>query len=169
MSILDRQNAQYASYLYRHYGHVLSDEQCKEIQGGIDKKQMAEFIIARGPPFNMREVELLSEIAGDLDDDHSFSKDGHQWTDEILDKYAQHIQNYKYNYTEEAHKVDPTIDIEEEHIGPMAQDIEKVNPAAVQTDESGYKVVDTGRLALMNAGAIAELARQIKDIQNGVG
>ena len=50
----------------------------------------------------------------------------------------------------------------------MAQDLEKVNPATVVEDkETGYKEVDTGRLALMNAGAIAELARAVKELQNG--
>lgn len=167
MSLLKTRNAQYASLLYRDYGHVISDEQCKQIRSGVDEKEMAEFILHRGPPFNMREIEFLSELIGDMDDDHSYKKDGHQWTDEVLDKYADHIQNYRYNYTEEALKVDPSIDTEEEHIGPMAQDIEKVNPAAVKTDASGYKVVDTGRLALMNAGAIAELARQVQELKHG--
>jgi hypothetical protein len=50
----------------------------------------------------------------------------------------------------------------------MAQDIEQVNPAAVNTDPStGYKKVDTGRLALMNAGAIADLARELRELKNG--
>jgi hypothetical protein len=44
----------------------------------------------------------------------------------------------------------------------MAQEIEKVLPAAIIETDEGVKTVDTGRLALGNAGAIGDLARQNK-------
>jgi hypothetical protein len=147
---------------------IISDEDVKTIHDNNDLEELAQAIIDNGPPFTPQEMSILVEVAGDMDDDHDFKRDGHMWRDDILEKYAKYIQNYKYTYNDEALKVDPTIDTEQEQVGPMAQDIEQVNPAAVQEDpKSGYKTVDTGRLALMNAGAIAELARQMKEMQNG--
>ena len=90
------------------------------------------------------------------------------WNDEdgsILGAYADNIKNYVYNYKPEATQVDPNIDPNQEHIGPMAQDIEQVNPACVKETPEGVKTVDTGRLAMMNAGAIGDLAREIQDLK----
>ena len=90
------------------------------------------------------------------------------WGDEdgsILDAYANNIKNYVYNYKPEATQVDPNIDPNQEHIGPMAQDIEQVNPACVKETPEGVKTVDTSRLAMMNAGVIGDLAREIQDIK----
>lgn len=72
--------------------------------------------------------------------------------------------SYVYNYKPEAVNVDPRIDPNEEHIGPMAQDIEQVNPACVKETSDGVKTVDTARLAMMNAGAIGDLARQLDEL-----
>ena len=90
------------------------------------------------------------------------------WGDEdgsILGAYADNIKNYVYNYKPEATQVDPNIDLNQEHIGPMAQDIEQVNPACVKETPEGVKTVDTSRLAMMNAGAIGDLAREIQDLK----
>ena len=90
------------------------------------------------------------------------------WNDEdgsILGAYADNIKNYVYNYKPEATQVDPNIDPNQEHIGPMAQDIEQVNPACVKETPEGVKTVDTSRLAMMNAGAIGDLAREIQDLK----
>jgi hypothetical protein len=161
-------NALIANRMLRYHDRVLSDEQVKEIRNLTDPKVLAQTILDNGPPFTKRQLQILVEAAGDMDEDHNFEQDGDHWRDDVLDKYADYIQNYKYTYNEEAKKLDPGIDTKKEHIGPMAQDIEKVNPAAVNADpKTGYKTVDTGRLALMNAGAIAELARQMKEIQHG--
>jgi hypothetical protein len=154
--------------MLKHFDGELSDEQCKEIHDSVDLSELAQNIIQQGPPYTRRQAEVLAKVAGNMDDDHDFERDGHMWRDDILEKYADHIQNYKYQYNEEALKLDPSTDLETEHIGPMAQDIEQVNPAAVINDpETGYKKVDTGRLALMNAGAIASLARELREIRNG--
>lgn len=80
----------------------------------------------------------------------------------VLNGYAEHIKNYLYTYKPEAAQIDSRIDPNEEHIGPMAQDIEQVNPACVKETPEGVKTVDTARLAMMNAGAIADLARQMQ-------
>jgi pyruvate/oxaloacetate carboxyltransferase len=142
------------------FAPILSDQDVKRIhKAGGDIKDIAAAIIEHGPPFSAQEVETLVKASGLQDHDG-------EWDDDTLSKYAQHIRNYKYTYTDEAKTVDPNIDTSVEHNGPMAQDIEKVNPAAVVDDpKTGYKTVDTGRLALMNAGAIADLAREVEALK----
>lgn len=93
------------------------------------------------------------------DDDWNDDEDG-----SVLSGYAEHIRNFLYTYKPEAQEIDSSIDPDEEHIGPMAQDIEKVNPACVKETPEGVKTVDTARLALMNAGAIGDIARQLKEL-----
>ena len=90
------------------------------------------------------------------------------WEDEddsVLNAYAENIKNYVYNYKPEATEIDSSIDPNQEHIGPMAQDIEQVNPACVKETPEGVKTVDTARLAMMNAGAIGDLAREMQEIK----
>lgn len=150
-----------AASLLHKYGLALSDEDCKQIHEQVDLKDLAEAILNKGAPYNRREAEALAMAAGGEDYDEG-------WEDSVLDKYAEFVHNYEYTYNDEALKVDPTTDTEQVHIGPMAQDLEKVNPAVVIEDPaSGYKTVDTGRLALMNAGAIAELKRELEALKNG--
>lgn len=154
-----------ASLLYT-FGNVISDEDCKTIHSCCDLKNVAKHIIEKGPPFNAREAEVLAIVAGDMDADHSFDEDGDNWTDDVLGKYADFVHNFVYTYNDEAKKMDPSIDTKQVHIGPMAQDLEKVNPSTVVKDpKTGYLKVDTGRLALMNAGAIADLAREVQELK----
>lgn len=49
-------------------------------------------------------------------------------------------------------------------VGPMAQDLEKVLPGAVQNTTQG-KVVDPARLAMANASATSELARRLAALE----
>jgi hypothetical protein len=160
-------NAKRAAAMLYVYSPILSDEDVKAIhKAGGDIKDIAAAIIEHGPPFTKHEVMTLVKACGDMPG-HNFEKEGDAWKDDTLSKYAEFIRNYRYTYTDDAKKVDPNIDTSIEHNGPMAQDIEKVNPAAVAVDKkSGYKTVDTGRLALMNAGAIADLARQVEELKN---
>ena len=97
----------------------------------------------------------------DIDDEDEWGDDG----DTVLDGYAENIRNYVYNYKPEAQAIDSSIDPNQEHIGPMAQDIEKVNPACIIETPEGVKTVDTGRLAMMNAGAIGDLARRFDELE----
>ena len=92
------------------------------------------------------------------DDDWSDDNDG-----SVLSGYADYIKNYVYTYKPEATQIDSRIDPNQEHIGPMAQDIEMVNPACIKETPEGVKTVDTARLAMMNAGAIGDLARQMQE------
>ena len=101
------------------------------------------------------------------DRDYNFFNDD-DWADDndgsVLNGYAEYIKNYVYTYKPEATEIDSRIDPNQEHIGPMAQDIEKVNPACIKETPEGVKTVDTARLAMMNAGAIGDLARQMQDL-----
>lgn len=141
---------------------LISDERCKFIIECLDmglgihpddfewlaKQQGGKF------KFNNREYDWFN------DDDWKDDEDG-----SVLNGYADHIKNYLYTYIPEAKKIDSSIDPNQEHIGPMAQDIEKVNPACIVETPEGVKTVDTGRLAMMNAGAIGDLARQLRELK----
>ena len=87
------------------------------------------------------------------------------WDQDMMDKYAEYIRNYWYTYKEMAADIDPRIDPNEEHYGPMAQDIEQVNPACVKETPEGVKTVDAARLAMMNAGMIADLIRRVNYLE----
>ena len=98
--------------------------------------------------------------------DYDLFNDEDDYDESVLQDYADNIRNYVYEYKPEAAQIDPRIDPSEEHIGPMAQDIEKVNPACVKETPEGVKTVDTSRLAMMNAGAIADLAREMAELKS---
>lgn len=129
----------------------------------IEEKHVIK-LASRGAPFSDEEMMFLMRMAGPDEKGHSY-KDEDEWDDSVLNDYAEHLRNYLYTYKQEAKNIDPSIDPNEEHIGIMAQDLEQVNPACVRETPDGTKVVDTSRLALMNAGAIADLAREMKDIK----
>ena len=107
--------------------------------------------------YSNEDIEQLLQATGiDLKDDDD---------DSILDKYADNMVNYLYKYRPEATSIDASIDPNENQIGIMAQDLEQVNPACVTETPEGVKEVDTRKLALMNAGAIGDLARELEDIK----
>lgn len=118
-------------------------------------------------PISIEDLAFIMEQAGNDEDGHGIS-DEMDWTDEMLDKYAQHLHNYLYTYKESAKQVDPSIDPNEKHIGPMAQDIEQVAPDCVKETDQGVKVVDGNRLALVNAGVIGDLARRLLHLEEVV-
>lgn len=145
----------------------LLNKQMRDQNTTVSDERVKDIICRRGA-LTPEDAKYLASIIGDMDDKHNFENDGDTWTEEVLDKYAQFIHNYLYTYTESARDIDPNIDTNQEHIGPMAQDIEKVNPACIKETADGIKTVDTGRLALMNAGAIADLARDVKAIKETI-
>jgi hypothetical protein len=169
MSSIRKKHAQFVAHMLHIMPHVVSDEDLKDFGQGVDIEDVAREIVRIGGPYNEHEVRYLVKAVGELSPMHNFERDGEYWTDDTVEKYATHIQNALYKYKPEATKIDPDIDPEQEHIGPMAQDIEKVNPACVVETEEGVKTVDTGRLALMNAGVIAQLARDVKNLEAKVG
>ncbi len=145
---------------------ALSDEDCKDIMSMVDPKQLAYELLEEGPPYSASDLRFLHDLMlEDGGEDYKYNiKYGSVWKDDVLDGYADHIRNYYYKYKPEAQGIDPDIDPEEDQCGPMAQDIEQVNPSVV-SEVNGAKVVDTKKLALMNAGVIAELARRMKDLE----
>lgn len=91
-----------------------------------------------------------------------------EWSDDMVQEYADNLVNYLYTYKPEARQVDASIDPNEEHRGPMAQDIEKVAPDCIKETPEGIKTVDGNRLALVNAGVIGDLARRLIALEDKV-
>lgn len=118
-------------------------------------------------PLTVRETAALSYIMGKGDGNLDPSEAG-DWTDDMIQEYADNLRNFLYTYKESAKQVDPSIDPEEYHRGPMAQDIEKVAPDCVKETPQGVKVVDGNRLALVNAGVIGDLARRLIELEDKV-
>ena len=138
-----------------HFDKCLSDFRMKRIREGFDNGEMC----------SEDDWNWLCSKAGNFKaGDREWGPDDEGYDNSVLDGYANFIKNYVYTYKPEATQIDQSIDPNEEHIGPMAQDIEQVNPACIKETPEGVKTVDTGRLAMMNAGAIADLAREVKEI-----
>lgn len=117
--------------------------------------------------FSEDDVRAIIDDLGYLDDGMDIDDDN-DWDDETMNAYADYIHNYWYTYKDIAKSVDPSIDPNEEHLGPMAQDIEQVNPACVKETPEGVKEVDTARLAMMNAGVVADLVRRLMALEERV-
>lgn len=88
--------------------------------------------------------------------------------DDILNAF-RNIRSVEFNYTPEAieeakTEILPGVD-NDEHIGVIAQDVEKAFPETVEDNGSGHKLVDTKELTMANTAAIAELARQLKELK----
>jgi hypothetical protein len=164
-----KQHAKFIAESLKIMPKVVSDEDLKDFGKDVDLDDIVREIVANGGPYNEHELRYLVKAAGELSPRHNFDRDGECWTDDTVAKYAEHIHNALYKYKPEAQKIDPEIDTDQEHIGPMAQEIENVNPACIEETKEGVKTVDTGRLALMNAGVIAELARDVKKLEAKVG
>lgn len=91
--------------------------------------------------------------------------------EDILNAFRK-IRSCEFTYTPEAvekTKVEilPGVD-EDTHMGVSAQDVESVLPEAVVDNGSGHKLVDTKEMTMANTAAIAELARQLKELKERV-
>ena len=85
----------------------------------------------------------------------------------VLEQIAEHCRNHLYTYKPEAAAIVPGLDTQTPQVGPTAQEIEQVNPAAVNTDPAtGAKFVDTQKLTMTLAGALGELARKVRQLEN---
>lgn len=140
---------------------TLSDEDFKTFEEA-DPDEVARAYMAAGGPWSGHELQFLHDRAKENSGkDYEYDiADAGIWSPDTLNGYAKYIKNSVYTYKPEALAVDPTIDVNETHIGPMAQEIEKVVPAAVKETPDGVKTVNTDRLSLTNAGAVGDLARQ---------
>ena len=91
-------------------------------------------------------------------------------SNDILSAIAD-IDAYKYRYKEGADKIDPKATSDEEHIGPMAQDL-LANPvtkdSVITDDPSGMLKVDTERLSLTTFALVTELARRIEALEHRI-
>lgn len=138
--------------------YVISDERQKRIKilankdGPLTDDELSELIYTYGK--------------GEGNLDPSAMDD---WTDDMVQEYADNLRNFLYQYKESATSIDPRIDHEEYHRGPMAQDIEKVAPDCVKETPEGVKTVDGNRLALVNAGVIGDLARRLIALEDKLG
>ena len=77
------------------------------------------------------EVAALSYIMGKGDGNLDPS-DSDNWSDDMVQEYADNLRNFLYTYKESAKQVDSSIDPNEYHRGPMAQDIEKSRNEVLQ-------------------------------------
>jgi hypothetical protein len=77
---------------------------------------------------------------------------------DLVAQVAEKINNYLYHYKPGAGE-----DTSKEYSGPMAQELLKVDGyrSAVVEDENGVLNVDTSRLALVNAGMIADISKRL--------
>lgn len=137
--------------------YVISDYNQKILKRLANKKE----------PLSEDEVATLTYIMGKGDGNLDPS-DADDWSDDMVQEYADNLRNFLYTYKESATAVDPSIDPNEPHRGPMAQDIEKVAPDCVKETTQGVKVVDGNRLALVNAGVIGDLARRLIELEDKV-
>jgi len=84
-----------------------------------------------------------------------------------LSKMIEGIDNYVYEYTDEAQNAYPGEADGKEHIGVIAQELESnpVTAGSVVTDENGIKHVDTKELTLEQMAIIADMARRISTLE----
>ena len=82
---------------------------------------------------------------------------------DLLAEVAENINNYTYHYKPGVGE-DPSV----EYSGPMAQELLQVDGyrSAVFEDGEGLLRVDTGRLAMVNAGMIADLSKRLLFMEN---
>ena len=91
--------------------------------------------------------------------------------EDILNAFRK-IRRCEFTYTPEAiekTKVEilPGVD-EDTHMGVSAQDVEAVLPEAIIDNGNGHKLVDTKEMTMANTAAIAELARQLKELKEKI-
>ena len=137
--------------------YVISDYNQKILKRLANKKE----------PLTEDEVAALTYIMGKGDGNLDPSN-ANEWSDDMVQEYADNLRNFLYTYKESATQIDSSIDPNEYHRGPMAQDIEKVAPDCVKETPQGVKVVDGNRLALVNAGVIGDLARRLIELEDKV-
>ena len=164
---LEEQLSDPGSELSQIYGELAAEEEVSD-----SRMKALRSIANKEGELSPEEAWFVSLMAGRDDDGFNpFSDIGDDGgaTREQFNKYAEYLRNYLYTYKDEAQDIDPSIDPEEEHVGPMAQDIEKVAPDCVKETPEGVKTVDGQRLALVNAGVIGELARRVLELEARIG
>lgn len=84
-----------------------------------------------------------------------------------LSKMIEGIDNYVYEYTDEAKESYPDQTNGDLNIGPMAQDLEKnpITASAVEEDADGIKHVNGTRLALDAIALISDMSKRISELE----
>ena len=84
-----------------------------------------------------------------------------------LSKMIEGIDNYVYEYTDEAKNKYPDQTNGDLNIGPMAQDLEKnpITASAVEEDADGIKHVNGTRLALDAIALISDMSKRISELE----
>lgn len=84
-----------------------------------------------------------------------------------LSKMIEGIDNYVYEYTDEAKEAYPDQTNGDLNIGPMAQDLEKnpITASAVEEDANGIKHVNGTRLALDAIALISDMSKRISELE----
>lgn len=84
-----------------------------------------------------------------------------------LSKMIEGIDNYVYEYTDEAKDKYPDQTNGDMNIGPMAQDLEKnpITASAVEEDADGIKHVNGTRLALDAIALISDMSKRISELE----
>lgn len=80
----------------------------------------------------------------------------------LADEYADKIHGVSFQYK-------PGMGDGGEHVGVLAQDVEKAVPGAVAKDASGMKSVDIGHLTAANAAALADIAGRLRRLEGKRG
>lgn len=84
-----------------------------------------------------------------------------------LSKMIEGIDNYVYEYTDEAKEAYPDQTNDEINIGPMAQSLEAnpITASAVEEDANGIKHVNGTRLALDAIALISDMSKRISELE----
>ena len=84
-----------------------------------------------------------------------------------LSKMIEGIDNYVYEYTDEAKEKYPDQTNDEVNIGPMAQSLEEnpITASAVEEDADGIKHVNGTRLALDAIALISDMSKRISELE----
>ena len=146
------QAAQGAQSAVSNVGSTFSDSRCKE---GVRETDWVSDYMNR-----------LSKLSGYADGGYVTDERIKEPTEEspdMVEEVAENMGNYLYHYKPGSGE-DPSV----EYSGPMAQELLQVDGyrSAVFEDESGLLQVDTGRIAMVNAGMIADLSKRILFLEN---
>ena len=84
-----------------------------------------------------------------------------------LSKMIEGIDNYVYEYTDEAKDKYPEQTNDDINIGPMAQDLENnpITASAVEEDADGIKHISGTRLALDAIALISDMSKRISELE----
>lgn len=79
---------------------------------------------------------------------------------------VSNLQGYKYNWRDDEF---PEMRFDKDkQIGLIAQDVEKIFPELVKTDDNGYKAVSYEKLTVLLLEGMKEQQRQIESLQNQI-